>query len=186
MSTTHSASMAGQAEPSTESTHPTAPPRPIAAPLLALCAIARFHQIAADPATLAHQLGWSANEAPRIDDLLLAAQHLGLKAKRSRTTTDRLAHTPLPALAVMRTDDDSLRVVILAQCDGQRVLLQDPAGSGANGAGNARPIIEPLEVFASQWTGELILITSRASLAGELARFDFSWFIPSLVKHRKL
>ncbi|MFN4004145.1 MAG: type I secretion system permease/ATPase, partial [Hylemonella sp.] len=91
MSTTHSASMAGQAEPSTESTHPTAPPRPIAAPLLALCAIARFHQIAADPATLAHQLGWSANEAPRIDDLLLAAQHLGLKAKRSRTTTDRLA-----------------------------------------------------------------------------------------------
>ena len=154
--------------------------------LQALCAIARFHQIAADPATLAHQLGWSANEAPRIDDLLLAAQHLGLKAKRSRTTTDRLVLTPLPALAVMRTDDDSLRVVILAQCDGQRVLLQDPAGSGANGAGNARPTIEPLDVFASQWTGELILITSRASLAGELARFDFSWFIPSLVKHRKL
>jgi subfamily B ATP-binding cassette protein HlyB/CyaB len=174
--------MAGQAEPSTESTHPTAPPRPIAAPLLALCAIARLHQIAADPATLAHQLGWSANEAPRIDDLLLAAQHLGLKAKRSRTTTDRLALTPLPALAVMRTDDDSLRVVILVQCDGQRVLLQDPAA----GPGGSRPTIEPLDVFASQWTGELILITSRASLAGELARFDFSWFIPSLVKHRKL
>jgi ABC-type bacteriocin/lantibiotic exporter with double-glycine peptidase domain len=43
-----------------------------------------------------------------------------------------------------------------------------------------------LEVFAAHWTGELILITSRASLAGELAKFDFSWFIPSLVKHRKL
>ncbi|MEI2718890.1 MAG: ABC transporter transmembrane domain-containing protein [Gemmatimonadales bacterium] len=34
--------------------------------------------------------------------------------------------------------------------------------------------------------GELILITSRASLAGDLAQFDFSWFIPSLVKYRKL
>jgi subfamily B ATP-binding cassette protein HlyB/CyaB len=32
----------------------------------------------------------------------------------------------------------------------------------------------------------LILISSRASLAGELAKFDFSWFIPALVKYRKL
>ena len=158
------------------------PPASRAGALQALCAIARLHQIAADPATLAHQLGWSANEALQIDDLLLAAKHLGLKAKRSRTTTDRLALTPLPALAVMRTDDGSLRVVIVAQCDGQRVLLQDPAA----GNGNNRPTIEPVEVFASQWTGELILITSRASMAGDLAKFDFSWFIPSLVKHRKL
>jgi subfamily B ATP-binding cassette protein HlyB/CyaB len=43
-----------------------------------------------------------------------------------------------------------------------------------------------LDVFAAHWTGELILVTSRASLAGQLAKFDFSWFIPSLVKHRKL
>jgi subfamily B ATP-binding cassette protein HlyB/CyaB len=158
------------------------PPASRAGAPQALCAIARLHQIAADPATLAHQLGWSANEALQIDDLLLAAKHLGLKAKRSRTTADRLALTPLPALAVMRTDDDSLRVVIVAQCDGQRVLLQDPAA----GPGGSRPTIEPLDVFASQWSGELILITSRASMAGDLAKFDFSWFIPSLVKHRKL
>lgn len=51
---------------------------------------------------------------------------------------------------------------------------------------DGRPTIESLEVFAQQWTGELILITSRASLAGELAKFDFSWFIPSMVKYRKL
>jgi subfamily B ATP-binding cassette protein HlyB/CyaB len=158
------------------------PPASRAGALQALCAIARLHQIAADPATLAHQLGWSANEALQIEDLLLAAKHLGLKAKRSRTTADRLALTPLPALAVMRTDDDSLRVVIVAQCDGQRVLLQDPAA----GPGGNRPTIEPLDIFASQWSGELILITSRASMAGDLAKFDFSWFIPSLVKHRKL
>ena len=29
-------------------------------------------------------------------------------------------------------------------------------------------------------------MTSRASLAGSLAKFDFSWFIPSLVKYRRL
>lgn len=158
----------------------------IAEGLGALCAIARLHHVAADSATLAHQLGLSVYDTLKIEDLLHAAKYLGLKAKRSRTTADRLLHTPLPALALMRADDDSVRVVIVAQCDGQRVLLQDPVASGANGAGNARPTIEPLEVFDSQWSGELILITSRASLAGELAKFDFSWFIPSLVKHRKL
>jgi len=47
-------------------------------------------------------------------------------------------------------------------------------------------MIEPIGTFAEQWTGELILVTSRASLAGNLARFDFSWFIPSLVKYRHL
>lgn len=148
--------------------------------LVALCAIARFHQIAADPATLAHQLGLRPSDAVSADDLLRAAKHLGLKAKRSSTTADRLSLTPLPALALMTREDGAPAVVILAQCDGQRVLLQDPS------AAVARPTIEPLEVFASKWTGDLILVTSRASLAGELARFDFSWFIPAIVKYRKL
>ncbi|MGN8083580.1 ABC transporter transmembrane domain-containing protein [Variovorax sp. 22077] len=148
--------------------------------LIALCTLARFHQIAADALLLSHQLGLASSEAVDTATLLRAAKYLGLKAKSSRTTLDRLSLTPLPALAVMHDESGQKRFVILAQCDAQRVLLQDP--SSANG----RPVIEPLEVFASHWTGELILLTSRASLAGELAKFDFSWFIPSLVKHRKL
>jgi subfamily B ATP-binding cassette protein HlyB/CyaB len=32
----------------------------------------------------------------------------------------------------------------------------------------------------------MLLFTSRASLAGELAKFDFSWFVPAIVKYRKL
>ncbi|MEY2840469.1 MAG: hypothetical protein RJB60_2768, partial [Pseudomonadota bacterium] len=58
-----------------------------------------------------------------------------------------------------------------------RVLYQEAAG---------RPVIEPLSTFEAHWSGQLILITSRASLAGALAKFDFSWFIPSIVKYRKL
>jgi subfamily B ATP-binding cassette protein HlyB/CyaB len=155
-----------------------------------LCAVARFHQIAADPATLAHQLGLSSSDPLTAADLLRAAQHLGLKVKLSRSSIERLGLLPLPALALMRQDadadndtrtgsgqDTAPRIVILAQSDGQRVLFQD---------GTGRPTIEPVEVFASQWTGQLILITSRASLAGSLAKFDFSWFIPALVKYRKL
>lgn len=116
------------------------------APLAALCAVARFHQIAADPATLAHQLGLSSSDTLSTPDLLRAAQHLGLKAKLSKTTVDRLPLTPLPALALMRTQDDHLHVVILAQSDGKRVLFQDPSAAGAAG-GSTGPTIEPAEVF---------------------------------------
>ena len=101
--------------------------------LPALCAIARLHQTAADPATLAHQMGLSPTDALETDDLLRAAKHLGLKAKLNRTTIERLALTPLPALALMRGADDSMRVVILAQCDGKRVLFQDFGESGSDG-----------------------------------------------------
>ncbi|WP_369820731.1 type I secretion system permease/ATPase [Rhizobacter sp. Root1221] len=146
--------------------------------LQALCVVARLHHIAADPAHVAHQMGWPPSHQPTPQDLLLAARHLGLKAKLSRTSADRLGLAPLPALALMK---DGL-VVVLAQSDGQRVLMQDPSGQLQGG----RPVIEPLDVFVSQWTGQLILVTSRASLAGTLAKFDFSWFIPSLVKYRQL
>ncbi|MDO9199366.1 MAG: type I secretion system permease/ATPase, partial [Rhodoferax sp.] len=64
------------------------------APLAALCAIARFHQVAADPATLVHQLGLSVSDTLTTSDVLRAAQHLRLKAKLSRTTVDRLGLTP--------------------------------------------------------------------------------------------
>jgi len=131
---------------------------------------------------LAHQLGWTPSHEPSVDDLLLAAKRLGLKAKRSCPTLERLSLSPLPALALLKSEDGKPRVVVLAQCDGQRVLFQDPSGVIHGG----RPVIEPVSEFERQWSGELILITSRASLAGALAKFDFSWFIPSLVKYRQL
>nr|WP_290429089.1 cysteine peptidase family C39 domain-containing protein [Caenimonas aquaedulcis] len=148
--------------------------------MYALCAVARVHQIAADSATVAHQLGFHASERIGRDELLRAAQHLGLKANASATTAERLPLTPLPALAQVTQADNTTSYVILAQCDGQRVLIQDP------GAEIVRPAIESMEAFTARWTGELILITSRASLVGELAKFDFSWFVPALVKYRKL
>jgi len=157
-------------------------------PLAMLCLLARLHHIAAEPAALAHQLGIPPSEAISDTDLLRAAKHLGLKSKVSRTSPDRLNMAALPALAKLIGDDGRERWVLLAQCDGQRVLFQD---TGAEGGG--RPTIEPVEVFAQQWApasrggqGELLLAASRASLAGELAKFDFSWFIPSIVKYRKL
>ena len=141
--------------------------------LLGLVLIARYHQIAADPDQLAHDFGGS-DDGFGVTQMLLAARHLGLKARRTRVAADRLAQTPMPALAPMVDG----RFLIVARCDGDRLLVQDPA--------TTRPEVLALAEFAANWCGELILFTSRASLAGELAKFDFTWFIPAVVKYRKL
>lgn len=164
------------------------------APLAALCAIARFHQVAADPSVLAHQLGIAPSEQLITTDLLRGARQLGLKAKLVQTTADRLALTPLPALALLRNPatDGQPQVVILAQCDGQRVLLSEPQDTPSDCASHSEarrstgPSIEPIDTFAARWSGQLILVASRASVTEGLAKFDFSWFIPALVKYRKL
>jgi len=176
--------MAGSGSPARDSNALSDTPGPGTAPaddpLIALCMVARFHQVATDPSTLRHTLGFTPTEQLGLDQLVMAARHVGLKAKPMRTTLDRLAHLSLPALVVLRDSaaSEATRVVVLARIDGERVLLQDPA--------QGRPVIEPLDTFTQQWTGELILIASRATLAAELSKFDFSWFIPSLVKHRRL
>jgi subfamily B ATP-binding cassette protein HlyB/CyaB len=167
------------AQPSSSTFSSTSPPPlPRAlSELQALATIARLHQVSADPQALLHGLGKSLHDPFTPQDLLLAAKSLGLKAKPVRSSPGRLGVTPVPALARMNDG----RLVVLAQCDGQRVLLMDPAA-----ADGARPTVQPLAAFTAQWSGELILVTSRAALAGELAKFDFSWFIPAIVRHRRL
>jgi len=44
----------------------------------------------------------------------------------------------------------------------------------------------PLADLQAVLERELILFTSRASLAERLSKFDFSWFVPAIVKYRKL
>jgi len=141
--------------------------------LLGLAMLARFHGVAADPDQLAHDF----KEPGRpfgTDQILLAARHLGLKARQVRTDWLRLERTPLPTLAV----DNDGRFFILARLDGDQALIQDPRLE--------RPQVLSQADFCARWSGELILFTSRASLAGDLARFDFTWFIPAVVKYRKL
>lgn len=135
---------------------------PPANALQALAIVARLHHVADEPGALRHEPGLDEHDAVSRDDLLLAAKHIGLKAEPARSGLDRLTLAPLPALAVMA---DS-RSVVLAQCNGQRVLIMGSSAVAANGALVARTTIELLGVFASQWTGELILVARRTSLAG--------------------
>lgn len=40
--------------------------------------------------------------------------------------------------------------------------------------------------LADIWSGELVLVTTREGVAGPAGRFDVTWFIPQIVKYRRL
>ena len=49
-----------------------------------------------------------------------------------------------------------------------------------------RPEIITLENLQQRWNGGLILVRSQSANVTETSRFDFTWFIPAIVKYRKL
>lgn len=65
-----------------------------------------------------------------------------------------------------------------SRADNEKVLIQDPS--------ELKPLILPRQVFEEAWSGRLILFTKRALLRPEDRKFDFTWFIPAIVKYRKL
>lgn len=142
--------------------------------LQCLLMMANFHAIAADAAQLRHEFG---HEPFTTQTLLLAAKRLGFSARLVRQPAQRLDRAPLPAIGI----DQAGRYFVVGKYDaGQgnaRILFQYPG---------EQPQVLPMVQFQERWTGELIFFTSKANYAGETARFDFSWFIPSIVKYRAL
>ena len=141
--------------------------------LACLIIMAQLHGVPADADQLSHQYK-DRNHTFSQTDILLAAKQLELKAKAVKISFDRLEKTPLPAVA--RGKDGQF--FILARFDKNQVLIQSPSVG--------RPESLSIEELQTRWDGDLILFTSRASLAGDMAKFDFTWFIPAVVKYRKL
>jgi subfamily B ATP-binding cassette protein HlyB/CyaB len=138
-----------------------------------LILIAGFHGIPAEAAQLRHAAALQGGVFQE-GDLVLAARSLGLRARAVSLQPARLDRLPLPALAM---DKDGRHFVIAAAKDGT-VLVQEATGGA--------PTVQPLDAIVARCTGRVLLFASRASLAGELARFDFSWFIPAMVKYRRI
>lgn len=150
--------------------------RPEATPdsgLTCLLLLARYHGIPADGAQLRHQFG-RAGEPFGTREVLQAAKHLGFRAGLMKSDWAQLPDLPLPAIG-RRVDGAFL---ILAKADAEKVLVQDPT--------EPTPLVLVKEDFQPIWTGEVLLFTRRAGLGSRDRAFDFTWFIPSIVKYRKL
>ncbi|MDX1554391.1 MAG: type I secretion system permease/ATPase [Xanthomonadales bacterium] len=141
--------------------------------LRGLVLLAQFHGIAADAAQLAHEFG-RVGEPFDETTLLLAAKRLGLKAKVISQPSSRIGLASLPALALMPGGD----AFIVARSNSDSVLIHDLT--------EKRPRAVSLDEFDERYSGRLLQVASRASVLGELAKFDFSWFVPAVVKYRKL
>lgn len=141
--------------------------------LQCLAVLARLHGIPADAAQLTHSFAPPAGPCG-LDDLLLAGRHLGLKMNRVPVAPERLAVTPLPALA-QGLDG---RVFLLVRVQGEQVLVQEAQASRIDAI--------DLATLLARWTGELVLCTTRAVAVAGPARFDLTWFIPAIVKYRRL
>ena len=138
--------------------------------LRCLALLLGFHQIASDVSQLRHAAGADADPEPQA--LVRLARRMGARARLTRGRLDRLAATPLPAIA-FAPDGEAF---LLASVREGEALVQHPGRA---------PETIALEVLAARWTGELVLVTTRAEVGGA-SSFDITWFIPALVKYRGL
>lgn len=135
--------------------------------------LAQFHGLPVDAERIAHQFGQSGQELDETS-LLLAARELGLKAKIVAQPAQRIGMAALPALALTA---DGRHFIVAKAADG-KVLIQDLQSD--------RPQVLTSDAFDERYAGRLLQVASRASVLGQLAKFDFRWFVPAVVKYRRL
>lgn len=141
--------------------------------LVCLAFLAKLFEKPADYEALRHRHGDPASVVGEID-LIRYAREVGFKAAGVDSSFEKLAATPLPAMA--RRPDGAW--FILAKVEGGQCVIHDPAVGRAEQVSAAD--------LAERWDGRLVLIATRAQLAAMGSHFDLTWFIPAVVKYRKL
>ncbi len=141
--------------------------------LASLVLLAHLHGVAAEPAQLRHQFG--AIGVPfDTATLVRAGRTLGLKCKSTASSPERLAHTPLPALAE-RPDGSWF---ILARAAADTFLIHDSR------TGQPRQLDRA--ALDAEWNGTLVLVARRAGPLASFRQFNLSWFVPAIFKYRRL
>jgi ATP-binding cassette, subfamily B, bacterial HlyB/CyaB len=144
-----------------------------------------FHQIPAELDQLKHALG--GNDDIGMIDLVRLGSQLGAKSRIVEVRLDKLERQPMPCIVKLAAGD----YAIVGKIEGGKVLVHSPIKD--------RSGVFLLTEFATRWLGqetvlgqgnkargEVLLLTTRESIAGNTRRFDVTWFIPALVKYRHL
>ena len=163
-------------EPSAPLASPTADgptPEPVDSALACLLVLARYHGIAAEAGRVRHQFCAPARPLDETG-FVRAARSLGLKARVVRRRLHRLRAAVLPAVVVLADGG----YAVLGRVDGETVHLHDPR--------EPRPRAMSRGAFEALWSGRLILLTTRAAAPAGRRRFGLGWFVPAIVKYRRL
>jgi subfamily B ATP-binding cassette protein HlyB/CyaB len=136
-----------------------------------LTLLLRFHQTAVDPSQISHQF---AGAPIRVTEMLRCAKQLKLKARAVTTTWEKLSKFPLPAIVELKDGT----FLIVGKVTDEGALVQVPS--------IGRPQIIKRAEFEHDWTGRIVLMARRASLADLGRRFDVTWFLQAMHKYRRL
>lgn len=138
--------------------------------LACLSLLLAFYQIPTDISQLRHSVG--APDKLATSDIVRVAKKLGARSSARTIRLDRLERTPLPLIA----RGINGRYFLIGSVRDGVVLIQPHDGP---------PETIDLTELARRWSGEAVLITTRTE-AGIVGKFDVTWFIPALVKYRRL
>ncbi|MCQ1834961.1 type I secretion system permease/ATPase [Neorhizobium galegae] len=143
--------------------------------LRALCGIAAFYRIAADPQQLQHDLALKGRPSQALD-LQRAARLIGLKARPVEKVSERRLRT-IPVPAIVRVKGGAFQVLGGLNPSGKYRLI-DPVT-------RVDREIEP-EDIAAEIGGSVLLVGRRLGGDGSDPReFGFKWFVPSIWRYRK-
>ncbi|CDZ30945.1 HlyB protein [Neorhizobium galegae bv. officinalis] len=143
--------------------------------LRALCGIAAFYRIAADPQQLQHDLALKGRPLQALD-LQRAARLIGLKTRSIEQVSERRLRT-IPVPAIVRVKGGAFQVLGGLNPSGKYRLI-DPVT-------RVDREIEPEEI-TSEIGGSVLLVGRRLGGEGSDPReFGFKWFVPSIWRYRK-
>src|SRR5215831_12333272 len=139
--------------------------------LTVLVVLLRFHGIGADPKQISHQFGTA---SIGVSEMLRCAKQFGLKARAIKTRWERLAHTPMPGIAVLRDGG----FLVVGKVGDDKAVVLSPL--------EQRPTLMTRAELEEVWTGQLVLVAKRATLSDLAQRFDVTWFLDAIQKYRRL
>ncbi len=142
-------------------------------PAFSLAVIFKLLDVSCSLERLADDNGLSISYLDKTS-LLLLAKKADLKAKVKPINFNQVNQELLPCIAILNSGEH----VVVVRTDDKNVIFQQ--------FGEQSLIVETQEAFNELYSGESFLFRKRVSIQNLRNKFDISWFIPALIKYKKL
>jgi subfamily B ATP-binding cassette protein HlyB/CyaB len=147
--------------------------------LVSLALVAQLHQIAVEVGQLLHQFGQGGRPCT-ANELLRAAHTLGFDAKLSQGSRAAIDRKTLPAILQSVGGDFFVLARITESPQGHLLYLVQRVD-------NTHPETLEADQLQKIWAGDIILVSPKNGLSSaRQSTFNLRWFVPSLVKYRRL
>ena len=146
-----------------------------------LATVARHHGVDTSAERLIHDFVLG-NEEPQLPFLLRMAREIGMRAKVATLAWDDLfgLGDAFPVLVRLKNGNMMLAVGTGTRGSTRLVLLQDPL------AEDAGVLTLDEHRFTGAWDGTVVFVKRGLAAEAEERPFGLRWFIPEIVRHRRL